>query len=266
MERYISDSDVSKDGIQVSQGSRLPPTSCRSHALPSSALSHTCTASQLQTPKTLLVVGGSGSTLACCRAALDSADESTGTALPCMVVADSGGAAEDIWRAHLAASTLAQEGPGSYTPVEGGWRDAAYVQQATALLDEIITLGSEKGNNSTEQLSFFRMPEDPSVTADLGLDIQNSLLNDCPDVNQEALLAVAWAEPAILRRKLEEGTEALLGRKDTTRQQVEVDLFQVALMFGDVDVMSVVLEYVSEPFNVQCNNLFVDKFCRYRAP
>ena len=37
-------------------------------------------------------------------------------------------------------------------------------------------------------------------------------------------------------------------------------------MFGDVDVMSVVLEYVSEPFNVQCKNLFVDKFCRYRAP
>ena len=56
----------------------------------------------------------------------------------------------------------------------------------------------------------------------------------------------------------------MLGLKDQN-DQGEVDLLQVALMFGDVDVMSTVLEYVDEPFNVKCKELFVEKFCRYRA-
>ena len=36
-------------------------------------------------------------------------------------------------------------------------------------------------------------------------------------------------------------------------------------MYGDVDVMRCVLEYVDEPLNVKCKELFIEKFCGYRV-
>ena len=65
---------------------------------------------------------------------------------------------------------------------------------------------------------------------DLALAIQSTLLNDCPNPHQEALLAVAWAEPAILRSQLEDHAEALLLHGE---QAMSVDLLQVGLSLPD---------------------------------
>ena len=75
----------------------------------------------------------------------------------------------------------------------------AYVQQATKLLGEIIKLGSEKGHNSTEQLSFFRMPDDASVTFDLALDIDEGL-NFYYDPMPASASAVQAVRDALARR------------------------------------------------------------------
>ena len=61
LERYISDNDVSGDHVQ--------------------------------TPQLLVVVGGDVSTLEHVALVLEAADHASGTALPCLIVADSGGAA-----------------------------------------------------------------------------------------------------------------------------------------------------------------------------
>ena len=48
------------------------------------------------------------------------------------------------------------------------------------------------------------LPPPTPEQQDLTLAIQAALLNDCPDINQEAMLAVAWGEAVILQRHLEE--------------------------------------------------------------
>ena len=39
------------------------------------------------------------------------------------------------------------------------------------------------------------------------------MLNDCPNVNQEALLSVVWGEPTFLMRKLEEAAGEILNMR-----------------------------------------------------
>ena len=67
-------------------------------------------------------------------------------------------------------------------------------------LPRILALGNSTGNNTTRQLGFHSVEEE----SDLATTIQKAMLNDCPDARQEALLAVKWNEPTILREKLEE--------------------------------------------------------------
>ena len=65
-ERYVSDFDISGD--------------------------------EIQTPKLLLVVGGDEETFKAIHASLDPRDKSTGASIPVLVLADTGGCAEDIYR------------------------------------------------------------------------------------------------------------------------------------------------------------------------
>ena len=132
VEKYISDNDVSKDHIQ--------------------------------TPKVVLCVGGGASAFKHIRDQLDAEDESTGVAVPCLVLVDSGGAAEDIYNffEHDVYPTA--------DPTSG--RDKAYVAQAKEHLAEIKRLGLLTGQNSRSQLAFFRLSDDLDAKDDLALEIQ----------------------------------------------------------------------------------------------
>ena len=123
--------------------------------------------------------------------------------MPVLAISDSGGAASDI----------AQYCLEKVLPVVDDYRDEEYVRFAKRWLPRIKELGEATFNNDTPQLSFFSLNEDINAPNDLALVIQRALLNDCPDVNQEALCAVAWAEPALLRRCLETDAKNLLDRK-----------------------------------------------------
>lgn len=142
------------------------------------------------------------------RDALDKADLATGTSVPVLVVADSGGCAEDIYNYVLGPTEqwLASDAERqAFLPTEGKGRDAEYVREALKWLPEIAALCADTGQNDTRQLSFFKLSEDGALIhkEDLAIVIQHALLNDCPNVSQEALLAVSWGEPSILQQQLD---------------------------------------------------------------
>ena len=84
--------------------------------------------------------------------------------MPCLVLVDSGGAAEDIYNffEHDVYPTA--------DPTSG--RDKAYVAQAKEHLAEIKRLGLLTGQNSRSQLAFFRLSDDLDAKDDLALEIQ----------------------------------------------------------------------------------------------
>ena len=65
------------------------------------------------------------------------------------------------------------------------------MEQARHWLPRIKELGEATFNNDTAQLSFFSLSEDINASNNLALVIQRALLNDCPNINQEALCAVS---------------------------------------------------------------------------
>ena len=79
---------------------------------------------------------------------------------------------------------------------------AEYVAEAKKWLPKILALGNDTGNNTSRQLAFYSFDEESEIS--LATTIMTAMLNDCPNARQEALLAVAWNEPLILREKLEE--------------------------------------------------------------
>lgn len=129
-------------------------------------------------------------------------------------MSDSGGAAHDIyqyvlgppggWDADARDRPLPEADP--FDPV----RNDAYVKKATQLLPKILELGQKTGQNTTRQLAFFTMSNEVDIREDLCVAIQKSMMNDCPNVNEEALLAVVWGEPDFLEIKLEENAESIL--------------------------------------------------------
>lgn len=141
IEKYISDTDVSNDNIQ--------------------------------TPKVVLCIAGGASVFKHIRDQLDANDASTGTAVPVLVLADSGGAAEDIYN-YFMNEVLPQQ--------DDDERDAEYVREGEKWLPDIKTLGKMTGQNSREQLAFFRLSDDLEARDNLALEIQKALLNDCPYV------------------------------------------------------------------------------------
>ena len=156
---------------------------------------------QIQTPKMLLVISGDAHVFEWVLKALDKDDPSTGTSVPVLVLGDSGGAAQDIWE-YWGGSW---DAPARKLPeVDGRLRDANYVKVATELLPRILEYGMDTGNNSTRQLDFFTLSRDLELKEPLSFAIQKAMMNDCPDVNEEALLSVVWGEPAFLQLKLEE--------------------------------------------------------------
>ena len=125
VEKYISDTDISKDNIQ--------------------------------TPKVLLVIAGGASAFGHIRDQLDPFDPKTGTAVPVLVISDSGGAAEDIARYCGAAACDALTLP--VLDADAG-RTMEYVAEAREHLPKIKELGELTGQNSRQQLAFFKLSED----------------------------------------------------------------------------------------------------------
>lgn len=229
IEKYISDTDISKDSIQ--------------------------------TPKVVLLIAGDAAAFKHIRDQLDPSDPQTGTAVPVLVLADSGGAAEDIHRYHETGEF----------PTIDEHRDEAYIAEAKAHLPEIKRLGELTGQNSRAQLAFFRLSDDLDGRDDLALEIQRAMLNDCPNVKEEALLAIKWKEPAVLKQHLHESASLVLSNsKMNLSEQGEqandkVDVLQVALTRpggADISVVRTILDYVSEPM-VRMDDLFHKSFDRY---
>jgi len=261
MEYFISSQDVSGDGVQ--------------------------------TPKLLLVVGGDASTLDWVRNGLDATDSATLTAVPVLIIAGSGGAAGDIYQ------YCCPDSPGYKVPIEaGGTRSEEYVTACNDLLPEIEKLGKLTGNNSSKQMSFFDYDPDPDAENNLALAIQTALLNDCPNISQEAELAVAWGDSTLLQRYLEqdsyqvlkeqggdddsddpplspaEGTsrgtspDGISSRKGGlsprgVKKRPCDDLLQIALQQQDVEVVRTLLEYTAEPSHVIMDELFQERFNHY---
>ena len=151
---------------------------------------------QIQTPKMLLVISGDEDVFEWVWKALDAEDPSTGTSVPVLVLGDSGGAAEDIWqywgndwKSPFDASTR------KLPKADGKLRNESYVKKAAELLPKILKLGADTGQNSTRQLDFFTLSRDLELEKPLSLAIQQAMMNDCPNVNEEALLSVVWGEP-----------------------------------------------------------------------
>jgi hypothetical protein len=65
---------------------------------------HDISRDDILTPNLVLLVGGGGNALIEVLENLYVIDETTGSSIPCLVLKDSGGAAEDIWNAHQHAS------------------------------------------------------------------------------------------------------------------------------------------------------------------
>ena len=89
------------------------------------------------------------------------------------------------------------------------------------------------------------------------------MLNDCPNVKEEALLAIKWKEPVVLRQHLQEHAGDLLG---TTGVSGELNLLQTALTRpggADLSVVRTILGYVSEPGGLLMDALFDRAFNRY---
>jgi hypothetical protein len=214
----------------------------------------------IQTPKLLLVVGGDASTLRWVHSGLDADDPATLTSVPVLVVADSGGAAKDIYNYCCPDSGQFQK-----MPTVG---DAAYLEACKTLLPEIEAMGKLTGQNTTPQMSFFKVDSDPDAENDLTLAIKEALQNDCPEINQEAMLAVAWGDAVILQRLLENAAESLLdtvakkGQAATEGKRAD-DLLQIALQHCDVEVVRTLLGFKAEPSHVVMDELFQEKFNRY---
>ena len=211
----------------------------------------------IQTPKLLVVIGGDASTLEWVRNGLDDKDPATLTAVPVLVIAETGGAASDIYL------YCSPESPAYLKPIEAGsTRNEAYVAACAKWLPEIEHLGKQTGTNTTKQLTFFNFDPDPDAENDLTLAIQTALLNDCPDINQEAMLAVAWGESVILQRHLESDAANLLahtvGKPTDFNPDARPpdDLLQIALQRGDVGVVRTLLDFTSEPSHVIMDELF----------
>ena len=140
---------------------------------------------------------------------------------PVLVMADSGGAAEDIF------NYINQEARQLPDPER---RSEEYCTQAELLLPRILELGQITALNKTPPLSFFSLSEDASIGHDhLALMLQRALQNDCNDSQERVLLSVAWGEPLILRDVLEKSGEessddssGRVGLQSTTRQPLPV--------------------------------------------
>ena len=104
-----------------------------------------------------------------------------------------------------------------------------------------------------------------AAEVELSSKIKACLLNNCPDARQEAMLAVAWGEPAVLQQKLQDSSQALRDGVGSTDgdSEASADVLQVALMHGDVRIVRTALDCGAEPCNVCLSELFVERFNRY---
>ena len=167
----------------------------------------------VRTPQVVLLIGGDAGAFEYVAHALDESDPATGAAVPVLVIKESGGAALDMYNYVFGSA----EAPTSWPPPneeddpstarvlpEASSTDAAYLANAKEWLPKILRHGNKTGGNTTRQLAFYRIDDAGGEAVDLATTIQKAMLNDCPDARQEALLAVKWGEPTILKGKLEE--------------------------------------------------------------
>jgi hypothetical protein len=242
VERYISDTDLSDD--------------------------------QIQTPKVVLVIGGDLAVLRTVCKALNPDDESTGTSVPVLVVADSGGAAADIYEYVCRSEWDAEEAERRLPSILSG-KGEVYAREAAPLLRRILKFGMSTGQNDSRQLSFFTSGDEADLVSgstsrsgSLAFAIQTALLNDCPNLQQEALLAVSWGEPVILEQQLERHGRRILekgaAKEDSSdASRPELDLLYVALMRGVAPVVSILMSHFESPSSVWMDALFVSSQNRY---
>ena len=215
VERYLCEHDISGDGVK--------------------------------TPMVLLVINGDVESLQSVIEALEtptSSESSSGSARPVLVMADSGGAAEDIFN-----YSERQQLP------DPERRSKEYCTQAALLLPRIVELGKVAGPNETLPLSFFSLREGEDVGHDdLALLLQRALQNDCSD-RERVLLAVAWGEPLILRDLLE---------KQDGERLLSLAL-ETALLRRDVPVTRMLMDFEASPTFTRIQRLFASSFNRYRV-
>ena len=232
LERYISSNDLSKDAIR--------------------------------TPKVVLQVAGGPSSFRYVSDALNPHDYSSGGAVPVLVLPDTGGVAADI-HAYCTNEHRPIPAPPEDTP------DDPYCKEAAKWLPRIQYYGAMKGNNTTEQLGFFSLKlgdaiDDEDTSMDLPLAIQTAMLNDCPNMQEEALLAIKWNETVMLQRMLAERrhlTAPNLIQDKFNRNPETISLLQVALTNGDVETLRTLLNFIAVPVAVVMDELFSKKFNRY---
>lgn len=95
------------------------------------------------------------------------------------------------------------------------------------------------------------------------------------NVKEEALLAVKWKEPAVLKQHLQDSADIVLSKRTGTARSArssfmskgDVDLLQVALTRpggADISVVNTILSYMSTPEgSIKMDSLFHKNFDRY---
>lgn len=196
----------------------------------------------VRTPQVILVIGGDADTFETVARALDESDPATGTGVPVLVIKETAGAALDIYNYVYGTAKAPTSWPPPNQDDDPSTRrllpdassvDPAYISKAKQWLPKILKHGNRTGGNTTRQLAFYRIDDTAGDAMDLATTIQKAMLNDCPDARQEALLAVKWGEPSILKGKLEEMGFAATQRGQDDGEARSVLGYQESLEFDE---------------------------------
>ncbi|KAL1519094.1 hypothetical protein AB1Y20_003361 [Prymnesium parvum] len=185
----VDDGSVGKFGREISLRAELQEAICK----------RTFVVGGMTPPMVLLVVSGGVGTL-------DTVKETLENKRPVVVLADSGGAAWDIY-SYVTDNVLPRQGEITSTGRVITAEYAAYCERA---LPEIKHLGKASvGANKTGMITFFR-PEYDVEGQRNNLDhmILSAILSDCEKTSDAIMYAVMWGEPSIIVSQLENSHEA----------------------------------------------------------
>ena len=176
---------------------------------------------------------------------------------PVVVIADSGGAAADIFAYQQTGKLPDKATPHAFGDTKHQVPRAQhfrYCDEARVLLPKIIELGAKpKGANSVPQLSFYSTHDE--LEKSLEMVVLDAILSDCEKTSDAIMLAVKWRQPSVIHSQLELSSThdpGGLGRA-----------FEQALVLKNADAVKVLIQYNVDAGRVRLDSLFVDALDRY---
>lgn len=227
----------------------------------------------VKTPIVLLVVNGGAETLERLCDALSEEPQD-----PILIVAGTGGAADDIfayhnWRSRQEGESRTQGDsgvPGEHEAAQwlaaGPGRSAAYLDAARRLVPRIYERGQQKGHNSKAALGFYSFSRGYDDADAFKNAILASLLESCSNGQDDLMLAVQWGEASILTEILDQtyeekrkatGLSASPAGVSRIGEAFESALIRVAQDLQGPEVIDVLLSLSTvDPSTIRLDRLF----------